>query len=346
MTSLTQGMNQRWSRRRLLRAGAGVAMLPAFGGLLAACSEDEDGAEATTAAGGGAEGETIKVGILHSFSGTMAVSEVSVADAEKMAIAEINAAGGVLGKQLETIIEDGASDWPTFAEKATKLIQSDGVVVTFGCWTSASRKAVLPVFEGEKALLFYPVQYEGLESSPYIYYMGATTNQQIVPSIEYLLEEGKTKFFLLGSDYVFPRTANTIIKAQLAAAGAETVAEEYTPLGHTEYSTVISKIQAAAPDVVYNTLNGDSNVAFFKQLQAAGITAPPGDEHRCVAHDHRHRPHDAVGLGRRGRGPRHRRGRDGWAPHRLELLPDGGHARERDLRRRLQGDVRRGARHG
>jgi len=280
LSSLTQGMNQRWSRRRILRAGAGVAMLPAFGGLLAACSDDEDTADSaattaagTTAAAGDASGDTIKVGILHSFSGTMAVSEVSVADAEKMAIDEINKAGGVLGKQLETVIEDGASDWPTFAEKAQKLISSDGVAVTFGCWTSASRKAVLPVYEGEKALLFYPVQYEGLESSPYIYYMGATTNQQIVPSIEYLLEEGKTKFFLLGSDYVFPRTANTIIKAQLEAAGAETVAEEYTPLGHTEYSTVISKIQAAQPDVVYNTLNGDSNVAFFKQLQAAGITA-------------------------------------------------------------------------
>jgi urea transport system substrate-binding protein len=221
--------------------------------------------------GGSSSSDTIKVGILHSLSGTMAVSEVSVKDAELLAIEEINAAGGVLGKRLEPVIEDGASDWPTFAEKAKKLIQRDKVAVTFGCWTSASRKAVLPVFEGNKALLFYPVQYEGLESSPYIYYMGATTNQQIVPSVEYLLNQKKTKFFLLGSDYVFPRTANKIIKAQLAASGGQTLAEEYTPLGHTDYSTVISKIKATNPDVIYNTLNGDSNVAFFKQLKDAGI---------------------------------------------------------------------------
>jgi urea transport system substrate-binding protein len=224
-------------------------------------------------AGGGtsSSGDTIKVGILHSLSGTMAVSEVSVKDAELLAIEEINASGGVLGKKLEPVIEDGASDWPTFAEKAKKLIQRDKVAVTFGCWTSASRKAVLPVFEGNKSLLFYPVQYEGLESSPYIYYMGATTNQQIVPSVEYLLAQKKTKFFLLGSDYVFPRTANKIIKAQLAASGGQTIAEEYTPLGHTDYSTVISKIKATNPEVIYNTLNGDSNVAFFKQLKDAGI---------------------------------------------------------------------------
>jgi urea transport system substrate-binding protein len=146
------------------------------------------------------------------------------------------------------------------------------VAVVFGCWTSASRKAVLPVFESNKGLLFYPVQYEGLESSPNIFYTGATTNQQIVPAVEYLLEQGKTRFFLLGSDYVFPRTSNLIINQQLEAAGLKAVGEEYTPLGHTEYSTVICKIRAAQPDVVFNTLNGDSNVAFFKQLKDAGIT--------------------------------------------------------------------------
>ncbi len=239
---------------------------------IAACSSSSDKSTTTTASGGTAGG-AIKVGVLHSLSGTMAVSEVSVKDAELLAIEEVNAAGGVLGKKLEPVIEDGASDWPTFAEKAKKLIQRDKVAVTFCCWTSASRKAVLPVFEANKALAFYPVQYEGLESSPYIYYMGATTNQQIVPSVEYLLKEKKTKFFLLGSDYVFPRTANKIIKAQLAASGGATVAEEYTPLGHTDYATVISKIKAANPDVVYNTLNGDSNVAFFKQLKDAGLSA-------------------------------------------------------------------------
>ncbi|WJH30846.1 urea ABC transporter substrate-binding protein [Paenibacillus sp. CC-CFT742] len=220
-----------------------------------------------------ASDETIKVGILHSLSGTMAISEVSVKDAEMLAIEEINAAGGVLGKQIEPVIEDGASDWPTFAEKAGKLLQQDKVAAVFGGWTSASRKAMLPVFEQNKGLLFYPVQYEGLESSPNIFYTGATTNQQIVPSVTWLLENRGKTFYLLGSDYVFPKTANQVIKAQLAAEGGEVVGEEYTPLGHTDYSTIISKIKAAKPDVVYNTLNGDSNVAFFKQLKDAGITS-------------------------------------------------------------------------
>jgi urea transport system substrate-binding protein len=219
------------------------------------------------------EAETIKVGILHSLSGTMSISEVSVKDATLLAIDEINANGGVMGMQLEPIVEDGASDWPTFAEKARKLIQEDGVAVVFGCWTSASRKAVLPVFEELNGLLFYPVQYEGLEASPNIFYTGATTNQQIVPAVEYLLEEGYTSYYLLGSDYVFPRTSNTIIKEQLAAVdGVEVVGEEYVPLGGTEFSTIIAKIREADPDVIFNTLNGDSNVAFFKQYVDAGFS--------------------------------------------------------------------------
>jgi urea transport system substrate-binding protein len=220
-----------------------------------------------------AQEETIKVGILHSLSGTMSISEVTVKDSTLMAIEEINAAGGVLGKKLEPVIEDGASDWPTFNEKARKLLQENQVAVVFGCWTSASRKAVKPVFEELNGLLFYPVQYEGLEQSPNIFYTGATTNQQIVPAVEYLLQEGHKKFFLLGSDYVFPRTANTIIKEQLKAAGGETVGEEYVVLGGTEFSTIIEKIKAADPDVIFNTLNGDSNVAFFKQYNDAGFTA-------------------------------------------------------------------------
>jgi urea transport system substrate-binding protein len=229
-------------------------------------------APAKAAAPAAATGEEIKVGILHSLSGTMAISETSVRDATLLAIDEINAAGGVMGKKLVPVIEDGASDWPTFAEKAKKLITQDKVAVVFGCWTSASRKAVLPVFEQNKGLLFYPVQYEGLEMSPNIFYTGATTNQQIVPAVEYLLQNNMKKMYLLGSDYVFPRTANDIIKAQLKAQGGELAGEEYTPLGHTDYSTVISKIKAASPQVVFNTLNGDSNVAFFKQLKDAGIT--------------------------------------------------------------------------
>ena len=248
--------------------------------VLAACGSEPAPADTSAAASPTgameettASSDTIKVGILHSLSGTMAISESAVHDAELLAISEINAAGGVLGKQLEAVIEDGASDWPTFAEKAGKLLQNDEVAVVFGGWTSASRKAMLPVFEGNNGLLFYPVQYEGLESSPNIFYTGATTNQQIVPAIEYLLDQGKTKFFLLGSDYVFPRTSNLIINKQLEAAGLTAVGEEYTPLGHTEYSTVIAKIREADPDVVFNTLNGDSNVAFFKQLKDVGISA-------------------------------------------------------------------------
>jgi urea transport system substrate-binding protein len=223
--------------------------------------------------GGGAGGNTIKVGILHSLSGTMAISEVTVRDAELLAIEQVNAAGGVLGKQITPVIEDGASDWPTFAEKAQKLISQDKVATTFGGWTSASRKAMLPVFERNKAMLWYPVQYEGLESSPYIFYTGATTNQQIVPALDYLKQQGKKTIFLVGSDYVFPRTANKIIKAYAVANGMSVVGEEYTPLGHTEYSTVVNKLSQAKPDAVFNTLNGDSNVAFFKSLRSAGITA-------------------------------------------------------------------------
>lgn len=204
----------------------------------------------------------------------MAISEVSVKDATLLAIDEINKAGGVMGKQLVPVIEDGASDWPTFAEKARKLISQDGVAVVFGCWTSASRKAVLPVFEELNGLLFYPVQYEGLEASPNIFYTGAEPTQQIIPGVEFLVNElGAKKIYLLGSDYVFPRTANLIIKEQLKALGVELAGEEYVPLGGTEFSTIISKIQEAQPDAIFNTLNGDSNVAFFKQFKDAGFTA-------------------------------------------------------------------------
>jgi len=251
---------------------AGSGGSPASGSGGGSSNESAGGDETSGDSGDAGEGE-IKVGILHSLSGTMAISEVSVKDAELLAIEEINAQGGVLGKKIVPIIEDGASDWPTFAEKARKLISEDKVATVFGGWTSASRKAMLPVFEELNGLLWYPVQYEGLEASPNIFYTGATTNQQIVPSVTWLLENRGKKFFLLGSDYVFPRTANKIIKAQLQAEGGEVVGEEYTPLGHTDYSTIISKIKQANPDVVYNTLNGDSNVAFFKQLKDAGITA-------------------------------------------------------------------------
>lgn len=251
-----------------------VALSMALMLVAAGCAKTESTTSTTTApAASTTSGDTVPVGILHSLTGTMSISEVSVRDAELMAIDEINAAGGLLGKKIKPVIEDGASDWPTFAEKTKKLLQKDSVVTIFGCWTSASRKAVLPVVEQNKGLLWYPVQYEGVESSPNIFYVGATTNQQIIPAVTWLLQNKGKKFFLLGSDYVFPRTANKIIKEQLKADGGTLVAEEYTPLGHTDYNTIISKIKKEKPDVVFNTLNGDSNVAFFKQLKDAGISA-------------------------------------------------------------------------
>ena len=220
-----------------------------------------------------AESKTVKVGILHSLSGTMAISETSVRDAELLAINEINAAGGVLGKQIQVIQEDGASEPQIFAERARKLIQNDKVATIFGCWTSASRKAVKPVVEETGALLWYPVQYEGMEASPNIMYMGAAPNQQAVPAVEFCASQFGKNIFLVGSDYVFPRTANKIIKAQLKNIGGSVAGEEYTPMGHTDFATIVSKIQAAKPDCIINTLNGDSNVAFFKQLTDAGITS-------------------------------------------------------------------------
>lgn len=252
---------------------AGCLLLAGCGNEKPAGTSAAGSAETGAGSSSAASADGIKVGILHSLSGTMAISEVSVRDAELMAIEEINASGGVLGKKIIPVVEDGASDWPTFAEKARKLLTKDNVATVFGGWTSASRKAMLPVFEELNGLLWYPVQYEGMEKSPNIFYTGATTNQQIVPAVSWLLQNKGKKFYLLGSDYVFPRTANQIIKAQLKAQGGELVGEEYTPLGHTDYSTIISKIKEAKPDVVFNTLNGDSNVAFFKQLKDSGITS-------------------------------------------------------------------------
>lgn len=246
--------------------------------LLKACGTPPETTEETTTEEGTAPaaegGDTIKVGILHSLSGTMAISETTVVEAEKLAIKEINEMGGVNGKQIEAIVEDGASDWDVFKEKAEKLIDQDGVAVVFGCWTSASRKAVKDVFESKDHILFYPLQYEGQECSKNIFYTGAAPNQQIEPAVDWLLENKGTEFFLVGSDYVFPRTANTIIKAQLEANGGTTVGEDYLPLGNTEVTPIISKIQAALPDggVIFNSLNGDSNVAFFKQIADAGLT--------------------------------------------------------------------------
>lgn len=235
--------------------------------------EEAAGAAAAPASCVDTSGDTVAVGFINSLSGTMAISEKTVFNSLTMAAEEINAAGGVLGKQLEVVSEDGASEPTTFAEKAEKLIRQDCVAAVFGGWTSSSRKAMLPVFEANDSLLFYPVQYEGLEASPNIFYTGATTNQQIIPGLDYLAETGVTKLFLVGSDYVFPRTANKIINLYAEAHGIEIVGEEYTPLGSTDFTTIANKVKDSGADAVFNTLNGDSNVAFFKQYASLGLTA-------------------------------------------------------------------------
>jgi urea transport system substrate-binding protein len=217
--------------------------------------------------------EPIRVGILHSQTGTMAISEKSVRDATLLAIAEINEDGGLLGRKIEAVVVDGRSDWPTFAVEAERLIARDKVSVVFGCWTSASRKTVLPVFERHEHLLFYPVQYEGLEQSPYVVYTGAAPNQQLVPAVKWCFDELRArKFFLVGSDYVFPRTANEIMRAQIQALRGEVVGEEYVLLASVDFEQIVRQIVETQPDVILNTVNGDSNVAFFRQLRAAGIT--------------------------------------------------------------------------
>lgn len=222
---------------------------------------------------GSSDGDTVKVGLLHSLTGSMAISEEAVRDAEVLAIEEINESGGVLGKQIEYVEEDGASEPSTFATKAEKLIDSEGVATVFGCWTSSSRKAVKSIFEDYNNLLWYPVQYEGMESSENIVYTGAAPNQQIVPAIEYLKDQGYKKVFLLGSDYVFPRTANMIIEAQAKELGLEIVGEEYADMDQTDFAAIISKIEKADPDIIVNTLNGTGNVSFFKQMSEKNYTS-------------------------------------------------------------------------
>ena len=277
-TSISSGKTARASqtprsiRTRRALATAGLVILGA--GALTACgSRTGDTAAAAAESCVDTSGDTIKVGSLHSLSGTMAISEKTVRDSVALAIEQINAEGGVLGKQIEPVVEDGASDPAVFAEKAQKLITSDCVAAIFGGWTSSSRKAMLPVVEDANALLYYPVQYEGLEASENIFYTGATTNQQIVPALEYLKEQGVESMYLVGSDYVFPQTANRVIKAWAEANEVEILGEDYTPLGSTDFSTIVNKVRTANPDAVFNTLNGDSNVAFFREYSNAGLSA-------------------------------------------------------------------------
>lgn len=225
--------------------------------------------------------ETIKVGILHSLSGTMAISETPLKEVALMAIDEINAKGGVLGKKLEPVVVDPASNWPVFAEKSRQLLSQDKVAVVFGCWTSVSRKSVLPVFEELNGLLFYPVEYEGEEISPNVFYTGAAPNQQTIPALEYMMsEEGGSakRFFLLGTDYIYPRTTNKILRAYLHSKGVEDkdITEVYTPFSYSDYQTIIADIKKFATGgktVVVSTVNGDSNVPFYKELANQGIKA-------------------------------------------------------------------------
>ncbi len=217
-------------------------------------------------------GEPVKVGVLHSLSGTMAGSEMVVVDAVLFALEEVNQGGGVLGRPVKPVVVDGRSDWPTFAAEAQRLIAKEKVCTVFGCWTSASRKTVLPIFEQHDHLLIYPLQYEGVETSPNVIYMGAAPNQQIIPAVEWAVKSlGKQRFFLVGSDYVFPRTANEVIKDHLKGLGAQVVGEEYLPLGSQNVQAVVSAMAKAKPDMILNTINGDSNIAFFRGLRAAGM---------------------------------------------------------------------------
>ena len=232
-------------------------------------------------AGAQALAQTIKVGVLHSLSGTMAISETVLKDVTLMAIDEINAKGGVLGKKLEPVVVDPASNWPLFAEKARQLISQDKVAVVFGCWTSVSRKSVLPVFEELNGLLFYPVQYEGEELSKNVFYTGAAPNQQAIPAVEYLMskEGGAAKrWVLLGTDYVYPRTTNKILRAFLKSKGVKDtdIDEKYTPFGHSDYQTIVAdikKFSAGGKTAVVSTINGDSNVPFYKELGNQGLKA-------------------------------------------------------------------------
>jgi len=225
--------------------------------------------------------DTIKVGILHSLSGTMAISETTLKDVALMTIAEINAAGGVLGKKLEPVVVDPASNWPLFAEKARGLIAQDKVSVVFGCWTSVSRKSVLPVFKELNSLLFYPVQYEGEELEKNVFYTGAAPNQQAIPAVSYLMSKeggGAKRFVLLGTDYVYPRTTNKILRAYLHSKGVKDsdIDEVYTPFGHSDYQTIVANIKrfsAGGKTAVISTINGDSNVPFYKELGNAGLKA-------------------------------------------------------------------------
>jgi len=252
-------MHIRTTSLLLQRCRTLIMLLTAMGLLLGGCQK--------------ADNEPIKIGILHSLTGTMAIAEKPVVDATLLAIEEINAKGGLLGRQLLPVIADGKSDDATFAAEAERLITKEKVAVVFGCWTSSCRKTVKPIIEKYHSLLFYPVQCEGLEQSPNIIYTGTVPNQQIFPAISWAAEHLGKRLYLVGSDYVFPRIANWLIKKQAHMLGLKIVGESYLPLGSTQVDAIIADIKASQPDVVINTINGDSNISFFRSFAKAGLTA-------------------------------------------------------------------------
>src|SRR4051812_13178237 len=268
------------SRRDLGRFGAAAATLAAMAGGGAAMAQAQTKAPAAPAAKGGTSGGTIKIGVLHSLSGTMAISETTLKDVMPMLIADQNNNGGLLGKKLEPVVVDPASNWPLFAEKARGLLSADKCAAVFGCWTSVSRKSVLPVFEELNGILFYPVQYEGQECSRNVFYTGAAPNQQAIPAVDYLAKEAKVKRWVLaGTDYVYPRTTNQILEAYLKAKGvaAEDIMINYTPFGHSDWQNIVASIKkfgsAGKKTAVVSTINGDANVPFYKELGNQGIKA-------------------------------------------------------------------------
>ena len=261
------------SRAKLV-AGSAAVLSAAL--VMTGCGSKSSDGDTSAAAKGCVDtaGDSVKLGFLNSMSGVMSISESTVSDALNLAAEQINAEGGILDKKVKPVQEDGASEPTVFAEKATKLIQSDCVAAVFGGWTSSSRVAMRPVFKSLNNILFYPVQYEGLEADHNIFYTGATTNQQIIPALDFLREKKRIKsIFLAGSDYVFPRTANKIIKQYAAEYGIKVLGEEYQPLDQGAWGTAVDKIVSTKPDVVFNTINGDSNVAFLKAYDEKGLDA-------------------------------------------------------------------------
>lgn len=256
MRSQAKDVSSPISRRNFLKTASYAAMAACAG--MAGCRSMD---------------EPVQVGILHSLSGTMAISEAALRDAAMLAIEEINQAGGLLGRSIVPIVEDSASDLLRFQDRAEKLLVQDKVCSIFGCWTSASRKAVLPVLEKHNGLLWYPVQYEGNECSRNVIYTGSTPSQQIIPALTWLQKQGRRRFYLLGSDYIFPRIANQIVRLHLHNSGGTVVGEQYVPLGSRDFAASLKEIRMARPDVVFSTINGDGNRGFYKQFREAGITA-------------------------------------------------------------------------